>query len=93
MMPPKVKAICNTLAASIQSGLNATLTPDDCRELLRAVLTAANPPRSIQPSKAAPKTKVHLDRLVDGIADIAAGLVEEFAAEMNAGHNVRRKKD
>lgn len=87
MMPSKLKAICQTLAASVQSGLNATLTPEDCRELLHAVMIGT---RAIQ---TAPKPqKRPLDRFVDGVADIAAGFVEDFAAEFNTAPKRRRKK-
>lgn len=87
MISPKMKAICNTLAASVQSGLNATLTPEDCRELLHAVMIAN---RQIQ---TAPKPqKRTLDRIVEGVADIAAGFVEDFAAEINTAPARRRKK-
>lgn len=90
MMTPKVKAICNTLAASVQSGLNATLTPEDCRELLRAIL-AAQPVRT--PAKVSKREPRPLDRIVAGVADIAAGFVEDFAAEINAVPKGRRKRD
>jgi hypothetical protein len=87
MMPAQLKAICQTLAASVQSGLNATLTPEDCRELLKAVMAAT---RAMQ---TAPKPqKRPLDRFVDGVADIAAGFVEDFAAEFNTAPKRRRKK-
>jgi hypothetical protein len=86
MMNPKMKAICNTLAASVQSGLNATLTPEDCRELLQAVLIVNRP---IQ--KAPKPQKRPLDRIVEGVADIAAGFVEDFAAEINTVPKRRRK--
>lgn len=87
MMPAKLKAICHTLAASVQSGLNATLTPEDCRELLHQVMIAT---RAIQ---AVPKPqKRPLDRFVDGVADIAAGFVEDFAAEFQTAPKRRRKK-
>lgn len=87
MMPPKMKAICNTLAASIQSGLNATLTPEDCRELLHAVMMST---RSLQaPSK---PQKRPLDRIVEGVADIAAGFVDDLAAEFKPAPARRRKK-
>jgi hypothetical protein len=90
MIPPKIKAICNTLAASVQSGLNANLTPDDCRELLHIVLINTRAAIA-KPAPITNQKRKSLDRIVEGVADIAAGFVEDIAAEFQPPR--RRKRE
>lgn len=40
----RFRAIVDTLATSVQTGLNATLTPADCLELLTALRSAERKP-------------------------------------------------
>lgn len=71
----KLLAINKTLCASVESGLNASLTPDDCRELLRifTFLNSRPPPNP----KNAP-----LNRIVEGVTELAKGVLDDLVDDI-----------
>lgn len=86
----RMKAIFETLKASIQSGLNASLSPDDCRELLR-MFTLINMRNTIQsvPTAPAPAPRARgarepspVEKIVNGVAELAHGVIEDLAGEV-----------
>jgi hypothetical protein len=62
----RMKAIMRTLAGSVKSGLNASLNPADCRFLIRHFTGKKNP----------------VDRIVDGITDMAHEAINAFGADI-----------
>lgn len=79
----RMEAIFQTLRTSIESGLNASLTPDDCRELLR-MFALQRMSATIQQSPPAPSPaprKTPVEQIVEGVAGLAHGVIEDLAGD------------
>jgi hypothetical protein len=84
-------AIFETLRSSISSGLNASLTPDDCRELLR-MFAMIRMGATIQ-STPAPAPRSPVEKIVEGVADIAHGVIEDLKGDFKpAGVPARKRR-
>jgi hypothetical protein len=86
-------AIFETLRSSIKSGLNASLTPDDCRELLR-MFAMMNMRTTIQSTPApAPAPRSPVEKIVEGVADLAHGVIEDLKGDFKpAGIPARKRR-
>lgn len=78
----KIMAICQTLAASAESGLNASLTSDDCRELLQVIHSAM---------RARKPTGKTIDHIVESVAEMARDVFDGIADDFT-GRPPRRGK-
>lgn len=80
----RMKAIFETLKASIKSDLNASLSPDDCRELLRmfALMNMRNTIQSV-PTAPTPRAREQspVEKIVNGVAELAHGVIEDLAGD------------
>lgn len=90
--PKHMKAIFDTLKASVQSGLNASLTPEDCAELLR-MFTAINMRNTIQTAPAPRSSRPSpVEKIVEGVADIAHGVIEDLAGDLTPRRRTARSR-
>ena len=83
----RMQAIFETLKTSIQSDLNASLTPDDCRELLRmfAMVNMRNQIQSSRPTEVrVVRGQTPVEKIVDGVAELAHGVIEDLAGDLEA---------
>jgi hypothetical protein len=94
-----MKAIFETLKTSIKSGLNASLTPEDCRELIR-MFTLVNMRNTIQstPTVVLGRPPVPrstpVEKIVSGVAELAHGVIEDIKDDFytGAGRPARRRR-
>jgi hypothetical protein len=70
----RLQGIMKLLAASVKSGLNATLTPLDSKELIVLLTT-----RSVSPKA------THIDRIVDKLGTIAEEAFDALGDEFRKG--------
>lgn len=85
----KLTAVLKLLQSSVDSNLNAALTPDDCRLLLNVMegaqraarsavrIVAKHPPEV--PRSSGPSA---VEKIVEGMADIAHGVIEDLAGDL-----------
>ena len=96
----KMKAIFETLKTSIKSGLNASLTPEDCRELLRMFTlinfrnTIQSTPSAVLGRPPAPRGSTPVEKIVSGVAELAHGVIEDIKDDFytGAGRPARRRR-
>lgn len=89
----KMAAIFSTLRRSIETELNASLTPDDCRELLR-MFAMQRMRATIQNTQApAPAPRSPVEMIVEGVSDIAHNVLNDLAADFKtAGVPARTRR-
>jgi uncharacterized protein (DUF433 family) len=96
----KMKAIFETLKQSIRSGLNASLTPEDCRELIR-MFTLVNMRNTIQSTPTVvlgrppvPRGSTPVEKIVSGVAELAHGVIDDIKDDFytGAGRPARRRR-
>lgn len=89
----KMAAIFETLRSSIETDLNASLTPDDCRELLR-MFAMIRMQATIQstPAPAAPRGQTPVEKIVSGVADLAHKVIEDIAGDIKGAGVPARKR-
>ena len=86
-------AIFETLRSSIESGLNASLTPDDCRALLR-MFAMMNMRATIQttPAPQFVRGKTPVEKIVEGVSDLAHQVIEDIAGDIKGAGVPARKR-
>lgn len=91
----KMAAIFETLRSSIESGLNASLTPDDCRALLR-MFAMMNMRATIQttpaPGPQFVRGKTPVEKIVEGVSDLAHKVIEDIAGDIKGAGVPARKR-
>lgn len=90
----KMAAIFETLRSSIESGLNASLTPDDCRALLRmfAMIRMQATIQSTPAPAASPRGQTPVEKIVSGVADLAHKVIEDIAGDIKGAGVPARKR-
>jgi len=85
----KLIALLNTLQTSVDSNLNASITPDDCKLLLTLISQAHKATKialrpSPRPSPPPPvSNRSHpLDRFVESLADLGKTVIDELADDI-----------
>lgn len=86
-MTPEQKAVYRTLLASLSRGLNATLTPEDCRIVLQMIQTSSAPPDDVSFIGRVQKSAVVVLDTIDELA----GDIETLWKKINPGPPPRRK--
>lgn len=87
-MSEKMIGIFETLKKSIESGLNASLTPEESRELLR-MFAMVNMKKTIRPVR---KGSSPVEKIVDGVAQLAHGVIEDLAGELKPQARTARRR-
>lgn len=72
----KFSAVLKTLRASVRTGLNASLSPSDCRLLIEA-LQNYEPP---------------IDRMVRAAGDLAHGIVDDLFSDLSVMTPPKRRR-
>lgn len=81
-----IQAIIRTLSASVESGLNASLTPGDCREILKLIYQAARQnPRGDQ-------TSFVFEKMKGVVRDFAEGVLDDLLDGPPEGPPGRKRK-
>jgi hypothetical protein len=91
----KLKAVLKLLKSSVDSNLNAALSPDDCRLLLNVMAGAQRAARGTQivketPPPAPPARNNPVDRIVEGIAELGKSFLDDLTDDIRPRRRKRR---
>lgn len=81
----KINSVLNLLRKSVESNLNAALTPDECRLLLGMVSRMKGP---ITPSK----QTTPLNKIVNGLTDLGKEFLDDLSSEIMGNPPERKKR-
>lgn len=84
----KLIAVLNLLKSSVDSNLNASLKPEECQLLLDVMAGAQRAARSairivakMPPPAPRASSSSAVEKIVEGMADIAHGVIEDLAGD------------
>lgn len=92
----KLKAVLKLLQSSVDSNLNAALSPDDCRLLLNVMAGAQRAARGIRvvketPPPAPPARENPVDRIVEGLAELGKGIIDDLTEDIRRPPRRKRR--
>lgn len=92
----KLKAVLGLLQSSVESNLNAALTPDECRLLLNVMAGAQRAAHGIRvvketPPPAAPARDNPVDRIVEGLAELGKGIIDDLTQDIRRPPRRKRR--
>jgi hypothetical protein len=91
----KLVHVLDLLKTSVDSNLNAALTPDDCRLILTVIANAhrqSNGPLRIDKTTPPASRSSPVEKIVSGMADIAHGVIEDLAGDLTPRRTARHRR-